>query len=111
MTKNDSEKICKSATSYGSYMSKADPTKGIIMGYFDGREPEDTIIEDGVEYERAELTLDFDAMPRYVQDDLTKSAYEAFTSFVKRPDAQTILDATKERLQREGSTLLDHVAN
>ena len=89
------------------YANRSDPSKVIVIGYFDGREAEEFIVERGVEYELTEKpTFDIDAMPKHARDEFIKATYEAFMRFMERPDAQSILDATKERLLQEGSTLL-----
>jgi len=53
------------------------------------------------------IKLDFDSMPEFVKNDLAAAAWDAVQRFMERPDAQTILDAERERLRREGNTLLD----
>ena len=52
-------------------------------------------------------TLDWDAMPDFVKQDLAASAFHAFQRFMTRPDAREILDRERELLRQEGSTLLE----
>jgi len=99
-----------SGASY-TYVSKTAPERLIAMVYFDGRTPDNEIVEDGVKYERVELVLNWDSLPKNARNNITRSAYKAFTRFMERPDAQAILDATEERLRREGSNLLDRFTN
>ena len=56
---------------------------------------------------RQTVGLNYDLMPEFVKQELAASAWGAIQRFMARPDARTILDATKERLLREGSTLLE----
>jgi len=60
-----------------------------------------------LQQETAGVKLDFALMPDYVKQDLAEAAWNAFQRFMRRPDARAILDAEKERLMQEGSTLLD----
>ena len=53
------------------------------------------------------VSLDFDSIPAFVKDDLAAAALDAFMRFLQRPDAQAILDAERELLRREDSTLLE----
>jgi hypothetical protein len=53
------------------------------------------------------VTLDFDAIPDFIKHDLAQAALEGFMSFIRRPDAQSILEAEREKLRLEGSALLD----
>lgn len=53
------------------------------------------------------VSLDFDSIPDFVKGDLALAALDAVTRFLKRPDAQEILDRERELLRIEGSTLLD----
>ena len=95
-------------TTTSAYKSKTDPPDYFAMVYFDGREADEVIIEDGIEYERTDkIPFDFASLPEHVKDDLAKAALEAFLEFKKQPGAQAILDTEIERLRREGSTLLD----
>ena len=95
-------------TSTYYYANRSDPSEVIAIIYFDGRESDDVIIERGVEYELIDTPVfDLDAMPKHARDAFIKATYEAFKRFMERPDAQSILDATKERLIQEGSTLLN----
>ena len=57
--------------------------------------------------EAGELRLDFDSMPDYVKSDIAAAAWDAVQRFMQRPDAQAILDAERELLILEGSTLLE----
>lgn len=53
------------------------------------------------------VSLDFDSIPDFVKGDLALTALDAVMRFLKRPDAQAILDRERELLRLEGSTLLD----
>jgi len=55
----------------------------------------------------APITLDWDAMPDFVKQDLAGAAFSAFQRFMTRPDAREILDRERELLRQEGSTLLE----
>ena len=54
-----------------------------------------------------EIKLDFNSTPEFVKDGLATATLDGFLEFMKRPDTRAILDAEKERLRCEGSTLLD----
>ena len=98
----------ESKTTTSAYKSRTDPPDYFAMVFLDGREPDEVIIEDGIEYERTDkIPFDFASLPEFVKDDLSTSALEAFLRFMQRPDAEEILDAAGERLRQEGSTLLD----
>ena len=51
--------------------------------------------------------LDLDALSPIGRTRLAAAGWNAVNNFLKRPDARAILDAEKERLLKEGSTLLD----
>lgn len=53
------------------------------------------------------ISLDFDSIPDFVKGDLALTALDAVMIFLKRPDAQEILNRERELLRLEGSTLLD----
>ena len=53
------------------------------------------------------VKLDWDSIPEFVRNDIAATALKGFLKFMERPDAREILEATKERLRRESSTLLD----
>ena len=55
----------------------------------------------------AGVSIDFALMPDYVKTDIAATVWNAVKDFMSRPDADAILKATRERLIREGSTLLD----
>ena len=52
------------------------------------------------------VKLDYDKIPSRAKHNLAASAFEAYSRFMERPDAQSILDATEERLKKENSPLL-----
>lgn len=103
--KSETQHVIKSTSC--AYESRTDPPDYIAMVYFDGEEPEDVITEDGIEYERTVGVKVWESIPIYAKRDIAEAAWNAFQEFMRRPDAQEILDAEKERLIREGSTLLD----
>ena len=53
------------------------------------------------------IVLDWNAVPEHIKQDIARSAYHAFTEFMKRPDAEEILERERELLIQEGSTLLE----
>ena len=53
------------------------------------------------------VKLDFDSIPDFVKNDIAAAAWSAVQEFMLRPDARTILDAERELLRSEGSTLLN----
>jgi hypothetical protein len=53
------------------------------------------------------IEYNYDLIPEQNKKNLASIAFHAFQEFMERPDAETILAATKARLQQEGSTLLD----
>ena len=62
------------------------------------------------EYELIDnVTFDFDSIPEYAREDIAAAAWGAFQRFMQQPGARDLLDAEKERLIREGSTLLDPI--
>jgi len=96
-----------------TYKGRTDPTKYFVQVYFSDFDPEsnpkDVVMHDGIDYERTEdeIGIDWDSIPDNIKEDLADAALEDYLAFMNRPDAQAILDANKERLRREGSTLLD----
>jgi len=54
-----------------------------------------------------DVKLDYDSIPEFVKLDLAAAAWDAIQAFMLRPDAREILDAERELLRLEGSTLLD----
>ena len=61
----------------------------------------------GTQREAVDVGFDFDLMPEFVQMEIAAAAFNAMQDFMQRPDADAILEATRERLIREGSTLLN----
>ena len=53
----------------------------------------------------AAITVDWSSIPPYAKERLVASAYNAFTEFMSQPDALDILEDTKARMRKEGSTL------
>jgi len=77
---------------------------GVIVARYSSRIQRDISIE---QQDLENFALDFDSMPDYVKSDIAAAAWAAVQRFMLRPDAQAILDAERERLLLEGSTLLD----
>ena len=48
------------------------------------------------------IKYDYDLIPEQSKKNLAESAFHAFQEFMERPDAESILSATKMRLQQEG---------
>ena len=93
---------------YFFYESREDPSKHLTLLRYDGSEAEPVIEHNGVEYYQIEdFVYDFNSLSEYAKQNIAAAAWKAFQEFMRRPDAQEILDAEKERLKLEGSTLLD----
>ncbi|MCL2249127.1 MAG: hypothetical protein FWC13_07625 [Oscillospiraceae bacterium] len=93
---------------YQWYASRTNPSKTFMLVYFEnGKMPDDVVVMHGEEYEKSdECSFDFDSMPDSAKQEFVASSSKTFMRFMQRPDAHQILDAERERLVIEGSTLL-----
>ena len=97
----DCERTCCACT------GRTDPTNCFIPVRHEESEHEGIVVKDVDEYEPTGIKFDIDAIPDFIREDLAAAAWNAVQRFMRRSDARAILDAEKERLISEGSTLLD----
>ena len=87
--KQEKSSPLRSNRASSAYKSKTDPPMYFAKCYLDGRETEETIIEDGITYERTDyIELDLDSIPQHVRDDLSRSVLIAVKEFYAQPGAE-----------------------
>ena len=72
-----------------AYKSRTDPPRYLAEAHLDGKEMEQTILHEGIVYDRTDrIEFDLDSIPKHVRDSLSEFIISAAKEYYAQPGAE-----------------------